>query len=126
MENNINKKNLNTTTDKLDLNNATTMGERIRALRKKRGTSQETLSGLLCVDKTTVSRWETGDRTPAPEMITALAEEFKVTPYYLMFGHKNDEVANLIDLNGLTFSQQRLIKSLVEEFRKSCQPCTKG
>lgn len=97
-----------------------TIGERIRALRKSRGLSQKVLSDFLSTDKSSVSRWENDELTPNPDMIAAIAEKFEVTPYYLMFGHNNDAAANLIDLNGLTFSQIALIKQLVEELRKGC------
>ena len=97
-----------------------TIGQRIRALRKRRGISQDVLSGFLCVDKSTVSRWETEKLQPDPDMIEALAEKFEVTPYFLMFGRNNEAAANFLDLNGLSLYQIDLVKKLVEELRKGC------
>lgn len=118
-EKNINEKNPNTTTAKLDLNAAKTIGARIRALRMKSRKSQEILGGLIGVDKSTICNWENDNRLPSPEMITALAKEFQVSTYYLMYGCSPD-TGNLLDLNGLTYYQMNIVREVVNEFRKSC------
>ena len=82
--------------------------------------SQEVLSGLLAVDHTTVSRWENEKSCPEMQMIEAMAEMFNVTPYYLMFGRDYLRDPNLLDLNGLSLFQIKLVKDLVEELRKGC------
>lgn len=42
--------------------------ERLRSLRRTKGLKQFALAQALCVDQTTVSRWETDHQTPSPEM----------------------------------------------------------
>lgn len=48
--------------------------ETLRRLRIKKGLSQLRLSNLLHVDRSTIAKWETGDRLPDAVMITRLSE----------------------------------------------------
>lgn len=42
--------------------------QRLRSLRRTKGLKQLVLAQELCVDQTTVSRWEAGHQTPSPEV----------------------------------------------------------
>jgi len=55
------------------------MGEKIRALRKGRGISQEVLAQVLGVSFQAVSKWETGGAMPDVAMIPAIASFFGVS-----------------------------------------------
>ncbi len=54
------------------------LAENIRALRKQKGYSQETLAQQLNVVRQTVSKWEKGLSVPDAEMLERLAETFEV------------------------------------------------
>ncbi len=55
------------------------LGEKIRALRKKRNLSQEVLANYLGVSFQAVSKWENGDTMPDVAMIPAIAAFFEVS-----------------------------------------------
>ena len=48
--------------------------EALRRLRIQKGFSQQRLSDTLHVDRSTVAKWETGDRLPDAAMISLLSE----------------------------------------------------
>jgi len=48
-------------------------GKIIKQERTKRGWSQADLGRLLHISKTSVSRWESGDREPGPEALSRIA-----------------------------------------------------
>ena len=48
--------------------------ERIRELRKLRGLSQEELARLVGVERSTVSKWETGEAKPRADLFVKLAK----------------------------------------------------
>lgn len=56
-----------------------TLGERLTALRKGAGLSQEQMAAELNVSRQAVSKWETDQSAPELEKLMALAELFSVT-----------------------------------------------
>jgi len=60
------------------------MGKRIRDARKSRGFSQEQLSEILNVSKTTISWYESDSRTPTLEHFEKLTEILNVSADYLL------------------------------------------
>ncbi len=56
-----------------------TMGEKIKALRKRRGISQETLAQVLAVSCQAVSKWENGNTMPDIGLIPSIAAYFGVS-----------------------------------------------
>lgn len=60
-------------------------GEKIKALREKRGMTLEQVGIIVGVGKSTVRKWETGDiRNMRRDKIQLLAKALGVTPGYLM------------------------------------------
>ncbi len=59
-------------------------GRKIRGLRQAKGMTQEELSEILEVSKSTVSQWETGKRYPNANMLVKIVLFFKVTCNYLL------------------------------------------
>ena len=53
-------------------------GESLRRLRMEKGLSQQRLSEILFVDRSTIVRWETGSRTPDVLLLTRIAEALNV------------------------------------------------
>lgn len=97
-----------------------TIGGRIKALRTKRGISQQVLADFLCTDKTVVCRWESGERKPDENMVAKIAEVFKVSKFYVAYGNDPRESEDYIDLKGLTFWQIKIVRAIVDEFRSGC------
>ena len=61
------------------------MKERLREARDARGIDTLiTLAALLGVNSSTVSRWEDGSSTPAPEKLLEIAEKLNVRPTYFL------------------------------------------
>ncbi len=67
-----------------------TMGERITALRKGRGMTQEQLAERLSVSRQSVSKWELDHASPELGFAVSLCEIFEVSLDYLIRG-KEDE-----------------------------------
>ena len=61
-----------------------TTGEKIAALRRKAGLSQEALAEELGISRQAVSRWETSESLPDTEKIIRLSRRFGVTTDYLL------------------------------------------
>lgn len=66
------------------------LADKILALRKKQGISQEELAEKLSVSRQTVSRWEMGSALPDASNILHLSRLFEVTADYLL----NDDYEN--------------------------------
>ena len=59
-------------------------GEKLQALRKARGWSQEELAGRIHVSRQTLSKWESGGAVPDTENVIALSRLFGVSTDYLL------------------------------------------
>ena len=55
-----------------------TLGEKLSALRKETGLSQEELAEALDVSRQTISRWEQDACTPSPDNLARLGKVFRV------------------------------------------------
>ena len=53
-------------------------GESLRRLRMEKGLSQQRLSEILFVDRSTIVRWETGSRTPDVLLLSRIADSLGV------------------------------------------------
>lgn len=70
-----------------------TIGERIKALRKKQGLTQEKLADCLCVTYQAVSKWECGASCPDLSLIVPLAKLLHVTTDELLGMDASEEDA---------------------------------
>ena len=59
-------------------------GDRLKELRISKNLSQEELSNILNVRKSSISNWETGKATPTFDMLTKIAQYSGVTIDYLL------------------------------------------
>lgn len=69
---------------------------RIQALRKKHGLSQQRLAQSLNVHQTAISQWETGRTTPDIEVATIMSQMFGVSLEYLL-GISDDSLPSQSD-----------------------------
>lgn len=74
------------------------VAERIQALRKAKGISQEELADKLGVSRQAVSKWKSGQSSPDLEKILLLSTCFDVTTDYLLKGIE-DNNSNLSETN---------------------------
>jgi transcriptional regulator with XRE-family HTH domain len=65
------------------------LGKRIGEMRRKRGLTQRQLADKLKVSHGRISLYETGDRSPDPEMLNKLADFFGCSVDYLL-GRSDD------------------------------------
>lgn len=63
-----------------------TLGEKIQALRKQKGLSQEQLSEMISVTRQAVSKWELNESSPDLDNIVQLSGIFDVSIDYLLKG----------------------------------------
>lgn len=86
------------------------MGERLRALRKAKGWSQETLGRKLNKAKSVISGYEANLRTPPLDVLTSLAALYGVSLDYLAGLEKRE----MLPLPDLTPAQTALVQTVVE------------
>lgn len=92
---------------------AATVGDRIRATRKREGISQTDLAQKMGVIKQTLYKYETGIVTNIPsEKIEAAAKALGVTPGYLM-GWEDQ------DLESVSYVRHRAINDLLDKLSPS-------
>jgi transcriptional regulator with XRE-family HTH domain len=60
------------------------LSEKLRKLRDKRNWSQQTLADMMKMDRSTVSRYETGNSIPNYQTVIRFAEIYKVEKEYLV------------------------------------------
>ena len=65
----------------------TALGRRMADARAAKGLSQTAVAVALGVDKTTVSKWESGDRTPGLRLLLRLGELYGVSYDLLLVDH---------------------------------------
>ena len=58
--------------------------ETIKKLRTEKGLSQQELASMLFITRSTVAKWENGDRVPNVMIISKLAEIFGVDINFLL------------------------------------------
>ena len=69
-----------------DRRNADTFARRLKELREKRGISQQMAADFCAISKSSVARYENGERIPDIEIAARLADFFGVTMDYLHSG----------------------------------------
>lgn len=76
---------------------STTVGIRVRTLRKTQYETQEKLAQKLCVSRELISKIETGRQFPAIEVLAGLSLHFQVSTDFIVFGasHESDDIQQL-------------------------------
>ena len=67
--------------------------ENLQRLRTEKGYTQQQLAKLVCVDRTSITRWETGSRVPDLILLARLADCLGVDPSALL--HEGDPDARI-------------------------------
>lgn len=69
-------------------------GQRLRQLRRERGETQPELAKLLGLSRSAVSMYESGEREPKYELLTAIAAHYDVDLNYLLGRESADGAAD--------------------------------
>lgn len=106
-------------------------GERLKAIRKERGYTQQSLADALGIDRTTITGYEIDKGLPQPAILRALADRLQVSIDYLMCRTDNpdlppasesDEVRLLIRTwDELSDADRKDVRSFVERKRAQRQ-----
>jgi tetratricopeptide (TPR) repeat protein/transcriptional regulator with XRE-family HTH domain len=88
--------------------------ERLARRRKALGMTQETLAGLLGVERTTVLRWERGETEPLPRIRLRLASALRISAGQL--GELLDDGAPAADRDGTATTVPRQLPAAVADF----------
>ncbi len=100
-----------------------TLNENIKALRIQSGFNQVEFAKIMGVSKQCISNWENDNIQPSIEMLTRLADFFRVSTDYLL-GRENREQ---LDASGLTPEQKAHIRMIITDFSQANnalkQPC---
>lgn len=92
---------------------ASSIADRVRALRVERDITQADLGAVLDLDHTAVSRIEAGLRGLAMPELARLAEYFEVSADLVLFGRSSDDV--LFRADGETEDVVAFAQALVED-----------
>ncbi len=95
------------------------LSEKILALRKGSGLTQEQLAEKIDVSRQAVSKWESGQAVPEPDKIVALSIAFDVTTDYLLKSSEIDDLSVKTEM--LERQQQQML--LREEKNKKTRIC---
>ena len=66
----------------------------IRKIRRDRDITQRELSEALCVERSTIAKWETGKSKPSPEMYQRIAAVLDCTVDELLKGENKKPAEN--------------------------------
>lgn len=89
------------------------LGKRLKLLREKNNFSQKRVADSIGISNTQLSRYESGDRNPDPELISKFADYYNVTTDYL-HGRSNDQ-KELIQHED-TYDSLAEINNIIKEF----------
>lgn len=90
-------------------------GYRLRELRRCKNLTQSQAAKRLHLSKTTISGYENNIKTPSLDTLTKMSVFYGVSSDYIL-GLENRK---MLPIDGLTSSQEEILKKLLYEFRKS-------
>lgn len=96
-----------------------TMGNKIKNLREKAGMSQTELADKLGLSKSVISAYEKGIRKPSFKVLPLLAKALNVTELYFFEKGEWQNQPVTVDISDLRPDQQRIVISLVNEFKEN-------
>ena len=89
-------------------------GERLKELRIRSGLTQKQLGEQMDLSKSVISYYERNERMPSPDILIQLCQIFHVTSDYLL----GIERSRMLDISGLDEEDEKIVRMLVENFRR--------
>jgi transcriptional regulator with XRE-family HTH domain len=93
------------------------LGKRLKYLREKFNYSQKRVADSIGISNVQLSRYESGDRNPDPELIAKFADFFDVTTDFL-HGRTNEKTGTSEEVNTAFYDYENLNKFSDEEVLK--------
>lgn len=90
--------------------------DRIKALRKQKGYTQQQLADIFHLSKSNINYYEKSTRAPSPDTFLKYADEFGVSIDFL-FGREKP-TGNTLDVSGLTEEEISIIQNMIDTLRK--------
>lgn len=96
----------------------TTIGGRLKALRREAGYSQEELASLLVVKQNTLSKYENNEHDIPIDVLANAARILNTTPTYLVWGDSDDSewLAELNEI-GLKITDPKLREVVIRQLK---------
>ncbi len=88
------------------------IGQRIKAVRKSRGITQEKLSELIGIEPQSLSYMETGKFAPSPDTLQKLSEVLSVKPYEFYYFETLDDFEMETELINALKSDKKILRLL--------------
>lgn len=98
------------------------MAERLTELREKNHLSQTAVANRIGVTPALISAYEKTERNPSIDRLISLADVYHTSTDYILGRSMSDPNAVFIEVNGLTETQIRILRELVETMK--IQNCT--
>ena len=92
------------------------LSEKLQRLRMKYGYSQKEVAERLWVSPSIVSGYETGERTPSPEVLVGISYLYHCTTDYLL-GRDTQEPEVTFSGEGLTPRQIQAVRELIDSMK---------
>lgn len=92
-------------------------GYRLKDLRERKNLTQSQVAARLGVSKASISGYENNVKTPSLAVLTRLASFYSVSTDYLL----GLESRRMLPINGLSSSQEEIMRRLLAEFRDANQ-----
>ena len=89
-------------------------GEKLKVLRTGQGLSQRQLAERLCIAKSVISYYESGDRFPSYDVLIRISDIFSTSTDYLL-NKSREKVINVSDLSDEDIA---VVVSVVNALRK--------
>jgi HTH-type transcriptional regulator, competence development regulator len=90
------------------------LGKRLKFLREKFVYSQKRVADSIGISNTQLSRYESGDRNPDPELIAKFADFYDVTTDYL-HGRTDDPEGFFVEQENMEYDPLAVIKDYIEK-----------
>lgn len=92
-------------------------GRRLKQLRKEKNMHQDEVAVEMGISADTISKLEQGRRAPSATVVCLLANYYKTTADYILFGVARDGYAGNEWIRGLPLEKRRKVERMIEEIR---------
>jgi transcriptional regulator with XRE-family HTH domain len=95
------------------------MAERLTELREKNQLSQTAVANRIGVTPALISAYEKTERNPSIDKLISLADIYHTSTDYILGRSLSDPNSAFIEVTGLSDTQIRIIRELVEEMKSN-------
>lgn len=93
-------------------------GRRLKQLRMDKNMHQEEVAAEMGISADTVSKLEQGRRSPSATMVCILANYYKTTADYILFGVDRDGYEGYEWIMELTVEKRRKVERMIEDMKE--------